>query len=138
MSQLPADPVEFAKAATARLSAHDMGGFLAFLDPEVEFVPVLAGRDTVTYRGHDGIHRWFADVGDAWAGFRVSLRDFEQVSDTVAVVEFAMRIRGDDSPVEFESIAYGVTVRTGPSGLVRSWQTFANREEAEAAAGAAA
>jgi SnoaL-like domain len=40
--------------------ARDVEGMLAHLDPEVRFHPLrLSGLDG-SYRGHDGVQRWFA------------------------------------------------------------------------------
>ena len=121
-------------AATARLAAGDIEGFLAFVDPEVEFVPLLAGVEGGVYRGHDGVRRWFADVEDAWEGYRPVLRGVEAITDSVAVVELSIRLRGRGSAVDLETHVFGVTVHDLESMNVRSWRFYESREEARAAA----
>jgi hypothetical protein len=40
---------------------------LAYVDPNVEYYPVLATLDSVSiYRGHDGLRSWFEDFDDVW------------------------------------------------------------------------
>lgn len=138
MSELPTDLRTIAEEAIARLSVRDIDGFLAFVDPEVEFVPLLAGVEAGVYRGHEGVRRWFGDVEDAWKGYRPSVRGVEETTDSVAVIELVIRLRGRASAVELEANVFGVSIHDLESRQIRSWRFYETKDEARAAAASAA
>lgn len=51
----------------------DFDGLVELMDPEVEFLPVTANITTggVPYRGHNGVARYFEDVGQVWSELRL-------------------------------------------------------------------
>ncbi len=134
MNEQGSDLEAMAVAAAASLAAHDLDGFLAYIDPDSEFVPLLAAVDGGTYRGHDGVRRWLEGIEDAWASYRPSLRKVETVSHTVAMIKFSIRLRGRNSSIEIETEAFGVLERNPQSGLIRYWRFFETEERARAAA----
>ena len=74
--------VETVRRAVDAWNADDLDGFLAELDPDVEWQPAiepgLEGKAT-TYRGHDGARQiWMQDRGEAWERLTkiVRIRDF--------------------------------------------------------------
>ena len=138
MSGRPEDPVEFAREMVARLAARDDDGFVELVDPEVEFVPLLAGVEGGVYVGHAGVRRWLADIYEAWAGYRPSVVQVEAVDTNVIVVELAIELRGRGSDVEIETHTFAVAVRHPDTGRVTWWRFFADKTEACAAASEAA
>ena len=134
MSEQGSDLETMAVAAAASLAAHDLDGFLAYIDRDSEFVPLLAAVDGGTYHGHDGVRRWLEGIEDAWASYRPTLRKVEAISEHVALVEFTIRLRGRNSAVELETEAFGVLERAPESGLIAYWRFFETEDEARAAA----
>jgi ketosteroid isomerase-like protein len=56
-------PVDLVASWVAAFNERDLDGMLACLDPKVDFHPVrLTGLDR-SYRGHDGVRRWYEQLG---------------------------------------------------------------------------
>jgi ketosteroid isomerase-like protein len=52
--------------------------------PDFEFVPYLANLvETTTYRGHDGVRKYFEDADAAWVVVEVRLGEIREVGDHV-------------------------------------------------------
>ena len=73
------------QVATVRLaldaiSRRDLPGLLDLLDPEIELRPLMSVWER-SYRGHDGIERWWRDVAELWDSFEVEADDFRDVAD---------------------------------------------------------
>ena len=134
MSERGTDLEAMAIGAANSLAARDLDGFLAYVDPESEFVPLLAAVEGGTYHGHDGVRRWLEGIDDAWASYRPSLRHVEAVSETVGLVAFTIRLRGRKSSVELETEAFGVLEGDPASGLISYWRFFETEAEARTAA----
>jgi hypothetical protein len=125
------------------IDAHNRGGeelyasYDEFFDPEFEFVPMTVGvvgsADRMTYRGREGLRRFYEDRADAFGGGEVHVRSLEPVGD--AVIAYALstaRGRVSGAAVE-EEIALVYWTRGGK--LLRI-QGFRSRNEALEAAGA--
>ena len=76
-------------------------GILPFLasDFEATTPPSLASEPD-TYRGHDGIRRWFDSFDEVMEEIRWDPREFHEVGDRV-VVEFTLRARGKTTGLDF-------------------------------------
>jgi ketosteroid isomerase-like protein len=58
-----------------------------FLDPEIEWVPVTESLLAVgSYRGFDGVRRFWGEFLSAWERYRVETLRFDDAGDQVAVV----------------------------------------------------
>jgi len=57
-----------------------------FLDPEVEWLPVGDSVQSDSYRGFDGVRRFWSEFVSAWDSYRVEPLGFEAAGDRVAVV----------------------------------------------------
>src|SRR5262245_237897 len=73
---------------------------LAFVDPEFEVTtpPELASEPD-TYRGHDGVRRYFDSFYEVMEGIRWDARSFQEAGDRV-VVEFTLRARGKSTGLD--------------------------------------
>ena len=125
---------EIAELGFSALSRRDLDGVLEILDPDVQLVPLLTGPDDRVYHGHAGARRWLAEIWQAWASYRVTLRWVREVDERTAVLEWIGTLRRHDSDVELETTAYGVMERAGDPDRVTSWRFFATEREAFAAA----
>lgn len=84
----PHDNVEIVRAMYAAFERRDVEGALRHVHPDAEFRPFataqLAGQDE-PYRGHDGIRRYFADVGELWDEFTLEALDYRAAGTSVVV-----------------------------------------------------
>jgi ketosteroid isomerase-like protein len=102
-----------------------------FLDPAIEWVPVTESLLAVdTYRGFDGVRRYWGDFLSAWESYRVEPLRFDDGGDQVAVV---VHIVGRTHELEVDETRSSLlTVRDGRVVRVDS---FAEPEGARKAAG---
>jgi ketosteroid isomerase-like protein len=106
---------------------------LPLWDPSCEYTSVIAALEPHTYRGHDGIRRYFSDLADRWAEWRSEAEEvFDMSPDTVfATIRF--RAIGKDSGVPIEARLGSVFVLS--RGKLLRGRTYPSREEALEAAG---
>ena len=107
---------------------HDLDAFLAFMDPEVEFVMRLMEMEGRPYlRGHDGIREFWRGMLAVFPDFKVEVLEARDLGDSV-IAALRMRGHGGDSGVPFnEAVVLASKARDGKATW---WQTF--RSEAEA------
>ena len=76
-------------------------GILPYIHPDFETTtpPDLASEPD-TYRGHEGVHRWFSSFDEVMDEIRWDARSFREVGDRV-VVEFTLRARGKTTGLDF-------------------------------------
>jgi ketosteroid isomerase-like protein len=76
-------------------------GILPYIHPDFEATtpPDLASEPD-TYRGHDGVRRWFDSFREVMDGIRWDARKFLEVGNRV-VVEFTLRARGKTTGLDF-------------------------------------
>jgi ketosteroid isomerase-like protein len=110
-------------------------GIIPFIHPEFEATtPPNLASEPDTYRGHDGIRRWFDSFYEVMDQIRWDAHSFQQVGDRV-VVEFALRARGKTTGLDFGQEAVMVwSFRDGKGIRIELFETL---DEALAAAEAA-
>jgi len=120
--------IEQARAAYAAWSARDLDAFVRVFAEDVELQPFLgAGLGASTYRGHQGLRRWFQEANDAWDELRVEPYEFREAGDRLAVFLRATgRGRGSHAEVEAEI----VHVAEFQGGKFTRLEGFADREQA--------
>ncbi len=93
--------VEIVRDGFAAFNERGVEGILPIVDPEFEVTtpPELASEPD-TYRGHEGIRRYFDSFYEAMEGIRWEARSFREVGERV-VVEFTLRARGKSTGLEF-------------------------------------
>jgi ketosteroid isomerase-like protein len=76
-------------------------GILPFIHPDFEATtpPELASEPD-TYRGHEGIRRWYSSFEEVMDEIRWDARDFQEVGERV-VVEFTLHARGKTTGLDF-------------------------------------
>ena len=106
----------------------DLDAFLAFMDPEVEFVVRLLEMEGRPYlRGHDGIREWWRGMFAVFPDFEIEVLEARDLGDSV-IAALRMRGHGGDSGVPFnEAVVLASKARDGKATW---WETF--RSEAEA------
>jgi ketosteroid isomerase-like protein len=76
-------------------------GILPFIHPDFEATtpPELASEPD-TYRGHEGIRRWYSSFEEVMDEIRWDARNFQEVGERV-VVEFTLHARGKTTGLDF-------------------------------------
>jgi ketosteroid isomerase-like protein len=100
-------------------------GILPFIHPEFEATtpPELASEPD-TYRGHEGIHRWYSSFEEVMDEIRWDARDFREVGDRV-VVQFTLHARGKTTGLDFGQDAVMVwELRDGQAVRVSLYPTL--------------
>jgi ketosteroid isomerase-like protein len=94
-------------------NARDLERLRIEMHPEVEFESRFAHAGGTTYRGHDGIRGWLADLADAWEDIAVELERTRAVGDrTIALI--TLHGKGRASGIELhERAAHEIRWREG-------------------------
>jgi ketosteroid isomerase-like protein len=118
------------RSGYAAFNRRDLKAFLALAHPDVEFTSLIAEAEGETFRGHDGVRRWWKEVVLPLGGLHGEPEEVRDLGDTVlARIVGTYRPRG----VEVRQTIWQV-VRYR-EGMARSWQFFRTEEEALEAAG---
>jgi ketosteroid isomerase-like protein len=129
---VPGENVDIVKDGFEAFNEGGVEGILPFVhvDFEATTPPELASEPD-TYRGHDGVRRWFDSFYEVMDGIRWDAHRFHEVGDRV-VVEFTLRARGKTTGLDFGQDA--VMVWELRDGKATGLQLFPTLEEAMAAA----
>ena len=132
---MASENIEIVKAGFDAFNSGGIEGILPTIHPDFEATtpPELASEPD-TYRGHDGVRRWFDSFYEVMDDIRWDAHSFSESGDRV-IVEFTLRARGKTTGLDFGQDAVMVwRVREGKAiGL----ELYTTLEEARAAAGGA-
>jgi ketosteroid isomerase-like protein len=109
-------------------------GILPFLHPDFEATtPPELATEPQTYRGHEGIRRWFDSFDEVMEEIRWDAGDFHEVDGRV-VVEFTLRARGKTTGLDFGQDAVMVwELRNGKAVRLSLYPTLDQAQAAIAA-----
>ena len=120
------------RGAAEALNRGDLDAFIAFTDPDVEFTSLIAEVEGETYRGHEGIRRWWRDVREAFVDARWTYEEIHGAGDA----GFArVRIGGTLSGVPVEQAMWQAFRLRGD--LASWWAFYRSEDEAREAVGMA-
>ncbi len=123
---------EIMRRAYATLEKQGVEEMLAFAHPDFEMTTLASlASEPDTYRGHDGVRRYFDSFGDAMEGVYLEGLEFIPAGDKVMAVA-SLRARGRSTGIEAEQRAF--LVWTLRDGLVIGLEAFPERAEALEAA----
>jgi ketosteroid isomerase-like protein len=104
------------------------------LDEEIEFIPITAFLDGVTYRGKDGVRRWMDDLRRDWEMYEITIEELRDLDEDRVLAIGSWHARGRRSGVELRLQQAAWLAHYRNRKLLRL-QTFTDRTEAlEAAA----
>src|ERR671915_740716 len=113
---LSAKNVEIVRRSMEAFARGDLDAFLADHGPGSQWRTAADEPNPETYRGHEGLRRFAAEISEAWTGRFddvVTFEDFIDFGDWV-VVPWTARLRGRSSGVEVEvKETYAVRVEEG-------------------------
>jgi ketosteroid isomerase-like protein len=126
------DNIEVVKRGFEALDAGGVEAMIELLDPDFEAtVPPDLSVEPDTYRGHDGMRRYFAAF-DGLEDVRFEFVEGVPAGDKV-VVTMMLRAKGTDTGIPVEQLAHQVwTIRNGKATRV---EAFARKSDALRAAG---
>jgi ketosteroid isomerase-like protein len=104
---------------------------VALTDPKVEFVSRLTSVEG-TYRGHDGLRRYFADMADAWREWQNEAQAIEELSPDTVLADVIFRAVGKSGVAAELRSAIVWELSDGKIARVHS---YGSRKEALEAAG---
>jgi ketosteroid isomerase-like protein len=123
--------VDLTRRAFQAFEDRDLEAVLATLDDDVEAFPILAGMEG-SYRGHDGIRRWWAGLLGTFPDFRAEIVELHDFGDsTMAVLRLRGHGVGSNTPVD----AAAWHVSHFRDGKCIGWRVYASEREALEAVG---
>ncbi len=127
--------VQLAKRGVEAFNRRDLDAFAETITPDYEWVGAFLGSvEGGSYRGRDGIARYFSEAEQIWEELSVTGEDFRDLGDTVLVVG-RMAGRGRSSGVQVDT-PYTMIVEFRAGRVSRS-RAYLDHAEALRAAGLA-
>jgi ketosteroid isomerase-like protein len=125
--------VEVVRQALAAYARGDIEEGLSYLHPEGELHSAVIGNaEGKVFRGHDGIRRWFAELGETFEEMTTELTEYRDLGDRVVAFGH-IHARGRESGLELDSpTGWVMTLR---DGKVLKAEGFLSRAETLEAAG---
>jgi ketosteroid isomerase-like protein len=130
MTQENAELRAFAESVFGALNSRDMDAFMAVAAEDVEFTSMVAEVEGTTYRGHDGIRKWWKTVVEAFDEVRWEVGEVRGPRDR-AVARVRMDGTLGEVPVNL-SMWLAASMR---DGKVTRWSWHRTEQEAIEAAG---
>jgi uncharacterized protein len=125
--------VEIVRLAHERLNEGDINGLVALCDGDFELDMSARVMNPETYRGHEGIRRFYREVSEIWEEIRWEPLRFAAAADKVVVVMRDQgRGRGSGVEVARRGTAWVWTIR---GQLAVSVHFYTDQTEALEAAG---
>jgi ketosteroid isomerase-like protein len=132
LRQMSREDVEVVRRSLEAFERDGLEGLLRHLDPEIEWT--TTGRTSIgsyihraTYRGHEGMRRYFGLLLDEFEDVRIEPVEFIDAGEQVIVIiRISGRGKRSGAPVELTLVSVG-SVRNGKTIQVRN---YPSREEA--------
>jgi uncharacterized protein len=121
---VPSDNVEIVRRAFRGFNEQGVEGILPFIHPDFEATtPPSLASEPDTYRGHDGVRRWFDSFYEVMDDIRWDSHEFRAVGDLV-VIDFTLRARGKTTGLDFGQDAAMIwSFRDGRASRIELFET---------------
>jgi ketosteroid isomerase-like protein len=130
------EDVESARDGFRTLAEEGYEATLERFHPEFEMTtPVGQAVEPQTYRGREGVRRWFESFYEIMDDIRVEPERLEDLGEGRLLAEITLRARGQSTGLETEQRTFSVV--TLEDGLIRRFEFFPDAASARAAAGSA-
>jgi ketosteroid isomerase-like protein len=111
-------------------NARDLPAYLALVSESISFRSRFTAMDSVVYRGHGDVSRYFAQLDEAWSRYEMQPRRLVPVGEKVVALCHLYAVgRESDLPVEEDS-AVVFTLEDGKIAEIDSYRTHAEALEA--------
>jgi ketosteroid isomerase-like protein len=120
--------------AVDAFNRRDLDAHLALMDDDVEVVPRIGAMEGgSSYRGHDGVRRWWNNVLDVFPDWNVEVVEVHDLGDhlTLATIRLIGHGAGSAAPTDQATWQMGRWQR----GKCVWWRAFQSRAEALEAVG---
>jgi ketosteroid isomerase-like protein len=124
--------VEILRSGYAALRRLDAAAVADVCDPEVVFESRITETDSATYRGHDGIREFVAQLSVAFDWIDIELLEIIDDEDRLVATN-RFRARGRRSAAEVQQIFFHAA--TFHNGRVSWWSVFDSQDKALKAVG---
>ena len=124
--------VELVYRAYAAFNRRDLDAALALHDPDVEIEPLLGAALGTTYRGHDGLRKWWEELLSAFPDFSAEPLEVRDLGDLV-LGALHVRGHGAGSDVQFDQTIW--QVGEWRDGKLLWFRTYTSEREALEAVG---
>jgi ketosteroid isomerase-like protein len=125
--------VDMARRGIDAFNRRDLAEFAEIITADYEWVGAFLGAvEGGSYRGLQGLRRYFLEAVETWEEFSVSGEDFRDLGDMVLIVG-RMRGRGRNSKVELDT-EYTMIAEFREGRIARS-RSYLDHDEALRAAG---
>lgn len=122
--------VQLALAVADTWNRGDHEAFLALWDKEAEFYPFRAQLEGKSYRGHDGLKRFMAEMTEQWDAVRFEIEETRDAGEWVVSIG-RFRARGRASGVDINApLGVSTRVRRGKIAYMRFFSEPAKAFEA--------
>jgi ketosteroid isomerase-like protein len=122
--------VEIATRAIDAFNERDIERFAALTTSDFEWSPSMVAIEGETYRGRDGIDRYFGSLDNAWEDFHIHREDFRELEDVVVMLgHLTARGKGSGVPVD-SSLGMLFDCRDGAIARIRGYLDHAEALEA--------
>jgi ketosteroid isomerase-like protein len=124
--------VELVRRAYDAFNRRDLDGFLALMDPDVEAEPRTLGIEGGSYKGRDGMRRWWTELLAVFDDFEVDVIEVRGNGDVTLV---KLRIGGHGAASDIALSESVWHVGRWRDGQCVWWRTCETENEALEAAG---
>jgi ketosteroid isomerase-like protein len=111
--------VEIVRAALDASSSGDTGGFIAALDPAIEWTPVREDPEYRVHRGLGDVAAWLADWSEVFPDMRWETERVLDAGGDLVVASVRALGRGDATGLEVGTEPYGVIFAVRDGRIVR-------------------
>jgi uncharacterized protein len=124
--------VEVVRRAVEAYEHEGLDGSMRYYAPEIEWSTTDASIERATYRGHDGVRRFFGSFDREFDDLRFDVDELIDAGDQVIVtIRIGGRGRASGAPVD-RTWSYVCSLR---DGMIYRVRTYTERAEALEAAG---
>jgi ketosteroid isomerase-like protein len=123
---LSAENVEIVRRSIEAFALGDLDTLLAACDSDVEWTTAADEPNPETYRGHEGLRHFAADISEAWTDRLDGTMEFDAFLDLGdwVVVPWTARVHGRGSGIPMElSETYAIRVEDGRIVRVDEYRT---------------
>jgi ketosteroid isomerase-like protein len=122
--------VDLYRRGIEAFNRRDLDAFLALAHPDVVGISRVTGIEGGSYRGHEGVRRWWDALLDVFPEFAIEIASVRDAGDMV-VSGLRNQAQGEDAPLD----EFVWQVCEWRDGQVIRWQIYGSEQEALEAAG---